>query len=102
MSPFHVWSLLRGGLRPFAAGRLEHFRERALERYVQFGHCGEDAQVVQGSDAEPRVRPWGDAAGDDALEMGEIGIEIDGDAVKGDPAPDANADGGDFVFTEAK
>src|SRR3546814_4190535 len=33
--------------------------------------------------------------------MLEIRLEVDGDAVEGDPAPDANADGGDLVLAAA-
>ena len=38
------------------------------------------------------------AAGDDALVMAEIGRDIQGDAVKADPAADAYAERRDFGF----
>ena len=39
-----------------------------------------------------------DSAGHDALEMREIGRDVDGHAVEGNPAADANAERGDLVF----
>ncbi len=38
----------------------------------------------------------GDAAGDDGVEPGEVGIDVECEAVAGDAALDADADGGDF------
>ena len=43
----------------------------------------------------------GDAAGHDAGIVAELGIDIDRDAVEGDPVADAHADRGDLVFTWA-
>jgi hypothetical protein len=38
----------------------------------------------------------GDAARDDGAEPGEVGVDVEGEAVAGDTALDADADGGDF------
>ncbi len=42
-----------------------------------------------------------DAAGDDAVEVLEPRIDIEGDPVIGDPMADADADGGDLVLGAA-
>jgi len=39
-----------------------------------------------------------DAAGDDSIEMAEVGIDIERDAMKGHPPANADADGGDLLF----
>ena len=41
----------------------------------------------------------GDATRHNAVEVGEIGFDVEADAVQADPALQADADGGDFVFT---
>jgi hypothetical protein len=38
------------------------------------------------------------ATGDDAVEMAEIGRQIDADAVEAHPVPDADSDGSNLVF----
>ena len=43
----------------------------------------------------------GDAAGDDAGVVGEIGLDVDRDAVERDPVADADADGRNLVFPAA-
>ena len=42
-----------------------------------------------------------DAAGHNPFVMAEVGVDIDGDAVKADPAAHTDADGGDLVLAEA-
>ena len=39
-----------------------------------------------------------DAAGDDQVEVAEIGVHVEGEAVRGDEAGDVDADGGEFGF----
>ncbi len=41
-----------------------------------------------------------DAAGDDAVEVFQIGVHVDGDAVERDAAGNAYAHGGDFIFSD--
>ena len=38
------------------------------------------------------------SARNDAREMLKLRIDVDGDSVKGDPVPDSNSDGRDFIF----
>ena len=40
----------------------------------------------------------GNSAGNDQVEVVEIGVHIEGEAVRGDGAGDVDADGGDFGF----
>lgn len=40
--------------------------------------------------------PTREAAGDDEVEVGEVGVNVEGEAVHGDPAADADAHGGDL------
>ena len=40
----------------------------------------------------------GDAAGDDQVEVAEVGVYVEGEAVGGDEAGDVDADGGEFGF----
>src|ERR1700720_4489593 len=40
----------------------------------------------------------GDAAGNDEVEVAEVGGDVVGKAVGGDPATDVDADGGEFFF----
>ena len=40
----------------------------------------------------------GDAAGNDEVEVTEVGGDVEGKAVRGDPAADMDADGGEFFF----
>src|SRR6185312_16462820 len=75
--------------------------EGALERGVQLGHRDEDAEVVERRHAEPGVGTGLDPAGHDAREMLQRGIEVDGDAVVGDPTADPDADGRDLVLPAA-
>ena len=52
--------------------------------------------------AASEVTPWlGDAAGDDAAVMVEVGIDVQRDAVIADPAPHPDADRGDLVLAAA-
>jgi hypothetical protein len=43
----------------------------------------------------------GDAAGNDKIEVAEVGGDVVSEAVRGDPAADVNADGGEFLFAGA-
>src|SRR5258708_2709098 len=43
----------------------------------------------------------GDAAGNDQVEVAEVGGDVEGEAVGGDPAADVDADGGEFFFGDA-
>src|SRR5260221_9165330 len=40
----------------------------------------------------------GDAAGNDEVEIAEVGGDVEGETVGGDPAADVDADGGEFFF----
>ena len=55
----------------------------ALERRIEFGHRDQEAEVEQRGDATLRPR---DAAGHDAGEMLQVGVEVDGDAVIASPS----------------
>ena len=39
-----------------------------------------------------------DAAGDDEVEEAEVGGDVEGEAVGGNPAAEVNAEGGEFFF----
>ena len=60
---------------------------------VKVGHGDGQAKIDQTGHA---VAP--DAAGNDAVEMRQVGFDIDRDAVKTDPAADLDADRGDLVL----
>src|ERR1700733_10259186 len=53
------------------------------------------AEIDEAGDAVARV---GHAAGHDGVEVGEVGLHVDGDAVERDPAPQPHADGRDLVL----
>src|SRR6267142_4342773 len=42
----------------------------------------------------------GDAAGNDQVEVAEVGGDVEGEAVGGDPAADVDADGGELFFRD--
>src|SRR3981081_779926 len=73
----------------------EHLLERLPERDIEIRHGQGTAEINQTGDAVARIR---DAAGDDRVEMPEVRLDVDGDAVERDPAPQPYADGGDLVF----
>src|SRR3546814_16496170 len=54
--------------------------------------CSSDL-IDQAGDAVPA-----DAAGHDAVEMRQLRLDVQGDAVEGHPAPDPHADGGALVL----
>ena len=45
---------------------------------------------------------WCDSAGDDQLEVVEIGVYVEGETVRGYGAGDVDADGGDFGFVDRR
>ncbi|ADE40665.1 prophage MuMc02, F protein precursor [Candidatus Puniceispirillum marinum IMCC1322] len=59
-------------------------------------------QLVKGYVMTQRIKRGdariGDAAGDNRVKGGQIGCQIDSDAMPADPAADAHADGGDLVI----
>src|SRR5579883_25360 len=67
--------------------------EGGSERRIDLGHCHDDALLGERGHAM-----LADAARDDAAVMREIGIDIEGDAVKADPMAHADADGGDLLL----
>src|SRR5579862_4313570 len=69
----------------------EDFLESKSHRDIDIAHRHQDAQIVQAGHAE-----LADAAGYDAVEMREIGVDVERHAVKRHPAPHAYADGGDL------
>ena len=48
-----------------------------------------------------RYRPVGDAAGDDPVEVAQVGGDVQGEAVRGDALGDVDADGGDLLLANA-
>ena len=60
---------------------------------IQLVKCEIKPQRIKRGDA--RI---GDAAGDNRVKGGQIGCQIDSDAMPADPAADAHADGGDLVI----
>ena len=64
-----------------------------LQRHVEVLHRHRQPQVHKA-----RHPMLADAAGHDAVEMREIRIDIDRDAVERNPVPHADADGRDLVF----
>ena len=67
----------------------EHLREGALHRHVDLRHRRGDAEIEQGGHP---VAVVADAAGHDALEVREVAVDVEGDAVEGDPAAHADAE----------
>ena len=51
-----------------------------------------------GFEFERGDRAVGDAAGDDEVEVAEVGGDVEGEAVRCDGLRDVDADGGDFLF----
>ena len=56
--------------------------------------------VLRRFEFEGRYGAVGDAAGDDVVEVAEIGGDVEGEAVGGDGLGDVDADGGDFLFAD--
>src|SRR5262245_33322318 len=77
----------RGTACAAARVRAEHLRERRLERGVDARHRRLDSERRKRRDAV-----LADAAGDDAAVMREVGGDVEGDAVIGDPLADADAE----------
>ena len=75
--------------------RAEHLLECLPQRDIDIRHAHGVAEIDQARDAVARV---GHAAGNDGVEMAQIGLHIDGDAVERYPAPQPHADGGDLVL----
>ena len=91
---------MRSAPRPVRASpsrsRAEDLVEASPERQVEVGHRHRQAEVD-----EARHPVAADAAGHDAGEMPEVGLDVDRDAVEADPAADAHADRGDLVLGRA-
>ena len=79
-----------------AAGGQE-FREERREFAGEDGFDGGEGDVAAefGAEGGDGAVGGGDAAGDDAAEVGEIGRDVEGEAVVGDPAFDGHAEGGE-------
>lgn len=90
----HVKTAKKLGVRRSAFGV---FAEACAERS---DHRGLDGVHVGGGGAEFTREagdgPTGEAAGDDEVEVIEVGGDVEGEAVHGDPAADADAHGADF------
>ena len=76
-----------------SATRPEDRYEGRPQRGVRVGHANVASEVREAGDAV-----HGDAARDDAGEMGEIGVDVQANAMEADPAPQLDADGGDLVL----
>ena len=74
-------------------GRGEDFFETFIERVVNVFSCDINAEVFATCHSVVS-----NAARNDALEMLELRIDVDGDSVKGHPVPDSDSNGRDFVF----
>src|SRR5438477_5970793 len=85
-------ALWRAGCR-----RREDVVEGGAEGHVDLRHRGGHAEPRERGDAMPRNRLI-DAAWHDAAKMVEIGIDVERDAVIGDPVAHPDADGGDLVL----
>src|SRR3546814_20551306 len=93
--PRRAWSGMILGLSaagPHRAVRPEHFLERRAQCRVGVGQRRRVAEIDQAGDAVPA-----DAAGHDAVEMRQLRLDVQGDAVEGHPAPDTPAAGGDQI-----
>src|SRR4030081_2241510 len=75
--------------------RAEYLLEPPPERDIDIRHGRGMTESDQTRDAVARVRH---PAGHDRVEVAEIGLHIDGDAVERHPAPQPHAEGGDLVF----
>src|SRR5579863_6372796 len=73
----------------------KHFLKRLPERDTDIRRCRGETEIGQARDAIARVS---DATRDDGGEMGQVGIDVDRDAVKRHPAPQPHADRGDLVL----
>src|SRR5690606_32766823 len=80
-------------LAPHFFRRAENFGEGSLQRKVEVGHRNRQAEVYEAGHAMV-----GDTAWHDTGEVLEVGLDIDGDAVEANPAPEPDADRGDFVL----
>src|SRR5690606_29329721 len=67
--------------------------ERGFQLAVKLRQADRDAKIHERCNAMLR-----DAARHDAAIVAKVGIDIDGDAVKADPAAHPHADGGDLVL----
>src|SRR5262245_33773097 len=65
------------------------------QRDVDLGHAAGMVELDDGVDAKARI---GHAAGDYRCKMLQLRLDIDGDAMEGDPALQADTDGGDLVL----
>src|SRR5665647_3505034 len=90
--------LKRRSNRRFRQRRLrgpKHLLEPLPERDIDIRHGQGMAEIGEAGDAVAWVRH---PAGHDGVEVGQIGLHIDRDAVERHPAPQPHPDGGDLVF----
>jgi hypothetical protein len=97
--PSSVESVMDGYLgaanrRSCQHGRPENALELGAQHIVDIGHRHRQAEIDQRGHAM-----LADAARHDAVEMGEVRLDIQRDAVERDPAPDADADRGDLILS---
>src|SRR4051812_31914566 len=73
---------------------IENPAEMGGEALADLLQRGGDAVLGHGGD-------WlGEAAGDDVLEIGEVGVDVEGEAVGSYPAAEVDSDGGDFAVAD--
>ena len=94
-SAIRVFSGFRGRIR---IGR-EEGGPKGLEFLGDDFLDGGEVEVVAelGVEGGDGALGGGDAAGDDAGEVGEVGVYVEGEAVVSDPAADGDTEGGDFA-----
>src|SRR5580704_4105422 len=92
-----VMAVSWSGRRRRRLGWAEHALEGDLQRRVGLVHRHRSAERDQACHAM-----FGDAAGHDAAEVLEVGLDVQANAMEGDPAADAHANGGDLVLTPGR
>src|SRR6516165_7226446 len=75
------------------SGYVKHLGKGAAEGAVDL-RCG-DGHALRGERGDAVL---GDAAGYDAAVVGEVGVDVERDAVEPHPMADAYADGGDLAL----
>ena len=94
-----TWSGLEaiGPVRPASqAPPLEYGREVRRQAVHHLALRQRSAELA----LQARDAAAADAAGHDQVEGGEVGRDVEGEAVRGDPARDAHADGADLLVPE--
>ena len=103
-----IWRSSAGGFigtptaRPSSASRVSTQsiwlgKHRAEVARDGFGDCVQIERLAEFL-LHRRDRLRRDAAGDDQVEVAEVGVYVEGEAVRGDEAGDVDADGGEFGF----